>query len=262
MTRVEIAPGLRLNVQEFGEGEPVIFIHGGSMTHEVWDHQMAMLATSFRVISYDFRGVGDSDCPRSGYSVDVFAEDLRLLMKALDLESAAIVGYALGAHIALRFVRDYSELVSRLVLIAGAPWFVRDAGGGLPPELWQKMQHRSMVDRAAADLALIDGELFLDPPSEAMRLWLAQMAFSWPLPVFAALAPTLRTLDHDPYLPDITVPTLLLHGRYDKKTPFEGGEYLAKRIPAAQLVALEHSAHIPILEEVDAVNSALLEFLS
>ena len=42
MTRVEIALGLRLNVQEFGEGEPVIFIHGGSMTHEVWDHQMAV----------------------------------------------------------------------------------------------------------------------------------------------------------------------------------------------------------------------------
>lgn len=261
MSLVEIAPGLRLNVQEYGAGEPVILIHGGSMTHDVWDHQAAALATEFRVISYDFRGVGGSDRPASGYSVDIFADDLRQLMLALGIDSAAIVGYALGFHVALRLLRDAPELASRLVLIAGAPWFVKDTGGGLPPELWQKMQRRSMTDRGAADLALIDGELFLHPPSEGMRLWLAQMAFSWPLPMFAALAPTLRTVNHDAYLTDIDAPTLVIHGRHDKKTPFEGGQYLADRIPGAQLLALENSAHAPILEEVEAVNSALLDFL-
>ncbi|MFT3888931.1 MAG: alpha/beta fold hydrolase [Arachnia sp.] len=261
MALVEIAPGLRLNVQEYGSGEPVILIHGGSMTHEVWDHQMAALAPEFRVIAYDFRGVGGSDRSRSGYDVDTLADDLRRLILALGLESAAVVGYALGAHVALRLVRDAPEVVSRLVLIAGAPWFVKDAGGGLPPELWRKMQRRSMTDRAAADLALIDGELFLHPPSEGMRLWLAQMAFQWPLPMFAALAPTLSAVDHDAALPDIAVPTLVIHGRHDTKTPVEGGEHLARRIPGARLVVLEDSAHAPILEDVERVNDLLLGFL-
>lgn len=261
MPLVEIAPALRLHVQEYGTGAPVILIHGGSMTHAVWEHQVAALATEFRVIAYDFRGVGGSDRPSGGYSVDTFADDLRRLIGALGVEPVAVVGYALGAHVALRLMRDAPELVSRLVLIAGAPWFVKDAGGGLPPELWKKMQQRSMTDRAAADLALIDGELFLHPPSEGMRLWLAQMAFSWPLPMFAALAPTLRTVDHDAYLADIAVPTLVIHGRHDKKTPFEGGEYLTNRIPGARLVALDNSAHAPILEEVDLVNAALRDFL-
>lgn len=262
MSLVEVAPGVRLQVEQEGAGDPVILVQGGGMTHAVWDHQVPALSREFRTVTYDFRGTGRSDRAPGGYSVDVFAEDLKHLMSVLDIERATIVGYALGAHVAFRLAAISPESVGRLVLVAGAPWFVNPGdGGGLPPELWARMKSQSSTDRAQADLALIDHELFHRPPSEGMRLWCAQMAFTWPLPVFTQLAATLSEVNHVDGLASIDVPTLVVHGRHDCKTPYEGALYLAERIRGARLVTMEDSAHCPPLEEVEAFNSVLLEFL-
>lgn len=262
MSFVEVAPDVRLYVEEDGDGRPVILIHGGSMTHSGWDHQVPALSREFRTITYDFRGIGRSDRPSHGYSIDVFAEDLQMLIEELGATGAAVVGYALGAHVALRLVATAPHLVSRLVLVSAAPWFVNaDGDGGFPPELWAEMKRRAATDRAQADLALIDGQYFHRPASEGMRLWCAQMAFTWPLPVFEQLAATLPEINHDAALGAIDVPTLIIHGRHDRKNRYEGGAYLAGKIRGARMVTMEESAHCPLLEEVQDFNTVLLDFL-
>jgi pimeloyl-ACP methyl ester carboxylesterase len=87
------------------------------------------------------------------------------------------------------------------------------------------------------------------------------MAAEWPLPVFAQLAETLHDLDHSAVLASIDVPVLLLHGRHDGKTRYDGAEYLLEHLPRARLVTLEGSAHCPHLEEPGAFTDALLAFL-
>ena len=263
MNLVEVAPGVRLYVRQFGEGEPVVLIHGGSMTGDGWDHQVGALAPYYRVITYDFRGVGRSDCPPSGYSVDTLVEDLLGLIGALGLGKVRLVGYALGAHIALRLVAVAPHLVSRLALVSAAPWFVRPGGqGGFPPELWQAMQDRAALDRGQADLELMDEKYFHAPPSEGMRLWCARMAFAWPAAVFNELAQSLPSVNHEATLGNIQSPTLVVHGRHDRKNQYAGGKFLADRIPRARFVTMEESAHCPLWEEVGRFNEVLLEFLA
>ena len=87
------------------------------------------------------------------------------------------------------------------------------------------------------------------------------MAGEWPLPVFVQLAATLHEVDHRDALGSIDVPVLLLHGRHDRKTRYEGACYLARHLTDARLMTLERSAHCPHLEEPDAFNRALLSFL-
>src|SRR5690606_37600244 len=102
MTKIPLATDVALEVQEFGSGDPVVFLHGGAMNHRVWDHQAAAIMDTHRSLAVDLRGAGNSDKPPEGYSVDIFAEDIAALAAALDLHRPTIVGHGLGAHVALR----------------------------------------------------------------------------------------------------------------------------------------------------------------
>jgi non-heme chloroperoxidase len=264
VTLVPLDTGAALEVQEYGAGPPVVFVHGGAMTHRVWDHQLAAAMRSHRAVAYDLRGTGGSDKPPSGYSVDVFADDLAALVETLGLQRPAIVGHGLGAHVALRLAATRPEHAGRLVLAAAAPWFVgdRDAGGGgFPDDLWERIQAGAGLDRAQADLDLIDGAFFHREPGEALRAWCLQMALEWPLPVFVQLAASLGEVDHRDALGAIEAPVLLIHGRHDRKTRYEGAAYLAERLPDARLVTFEDSAHCPHVEEPQRFNAVLLDFL-
>lgn len=264
MARIALGTGVALEVEEFGSGPAVVLLHGGAMTHRVWEHQAAALMSRYRSVTVDLRGAGGSDKPPTGYSVDVFAADVAAVVDVLGLERPVVVGHGLGSHVALRLAATRPGLVRALCLAAASPWFVGDrdaAAGGFPDELWERMRSDAARNRAQADLDLIDREFFHREPGEALRAWCLQMAWEWPLPVFAQLAPTLRDLDHRETLASIAVPVLLLHGRHDRKTRFEGAEYLRQHLPDAMLVTLEESAHCPHLEEPEAFNEALLAFL-
>lgn len=264
MARIPLTTGVALEVEEFGSGPPVVLLPGGAMTHRVWDHQAAALMWRYRSIAVDHRGSGGSDRPPSGYSVDLLAADVAALLETLELEQAVLVGHGLGSHVALRLTATRPELVRALALAAAAPWFVGDRGtrgGGFPVELWERMQRGVARNRAQADLDLIDGAFFHESPGEALRLWLFAMAAEWPLPVFVQLAQTLGGVDHRNVLGMIEIPVLLLHGRHDRKTRYEGAEYLARHVPDARLVTFDRSAHCPHLEEPEAFNRELLRFL-
>ena len=265
MARVALSTGVALEVEQFGAGPPVVLVPGGAMTHRVWDHQVGALRHHYRSLAVDLRGSGASDKPPSGYSVDLFAADLAALVEELRLERPVVVGHGLGSHVALRLAASQPGLVAGLALVAAAPWFVgerQDAAGGFPDDLWKRMQGGAARNRAQADLDLIDEAFFHGDLGEGMRLWCLGMAAEWPLAVFAQLAETLHRLDHRDVLASIDVPVLLLHGRHDEKTRYDGATYLLEHLPRARLVTLERSAHCPHLEEPDGVNAALLEFLA
>jgi non-heme chloroperoxidase len=262
-TRVEVEPGVCLHVQQFGSGEPVVFVHAGGMTHAAWDHQVGALASQFRTIAYDFRGVGASDVPPTGYSIDALAQDLRRLIERLELSTPMMVAHGVGAHVALRLVSGCPGLIDRLVLVSAAPWSVGDRGaeGGISQSLWETMQAGLAVDRAQADLDLIDQQYFHRPPSEGMRLWCLNMASQWPLGVLRQLIDSMSAIDHRAALPHMDLPVLVAHGRHDRKNRYEGGVYLAEHLPHASLVTFEESAVCPQLEEVRRFNGILSEFL-
>lgn len=264
MSRVVLGSGVGLEVQDLGAGRPVVFLPGGAMTHRVWDHQVAGLMGEVRCLAVDPRGCGRSDVPNGDYSVDVYADDVADLAATLGLGGVIVVGHGLGAHVALRTFARHRGLLAGLVLISAAPWFVGERGdqaGGFPDDLWATMRTTAMEDRANADLRLIDDTFFHRAPSEAMRFWCLSMALEWPLPVFAALAPTLAAVDHRELLGEVDVPVLLLHGRHDTKMRYEGAIELVEALSDARLVTLEDSAHVPHLEQPTEVTEAIADFL-
>ena len=114
---------LSLHIVQWGEqGSPIVCVHGLTANAFFFQSLVDKLAPHHRVIAYDLRGRGDSDKPRSGYSVPVHAADLHALIEALHVEHPVLVGHSLGALIALYYAAHYPTPLSKLVLIdAGAP---------------------------------------------------------------------------------------------------------------------------------------------
>jgi pimeloyl-ACP methyl ester carboxylesterase len=157
MPYIEVAPDIRLSYEDFGDGPPIVFTHAGLTTHKMWDHQVAALAARFRTVAYDWRGVGASDKPRGSYSVDTLVADLSALITGLNLGRATLVGHGVGTHVALLATAIHPELVARLVLVSGAPWFKgdREAEGGFSLEFteWFNAQMAGLLaPQASASL--------------------------------------------------------------------------------------------------------------
>jgi pimeloyl-ACP methyl ester carboxylesterase len=268
MNYVEVAEGVRLYVEDFGEGAPIVLICGGNLTHQSWESQVAALASEFRTVSFDWRGTGASDKPRGGYTGDIAAADLRALIERLALPPAVLVGHGLGAHLALLVAYAAPQLVKGLLLTSAAPWFSgeRDGmAGGVTEDFLRFMISQRAGNRIGVPYAETCYELganwvFHRKQSPGVYQAMLEQALAWPQYVLNAYAESMRVIDHRPHLASLRCPVVIVQGRHDRKQRYEGAVHMARMIPGARLVTLENSATMANIEEVDAFNRAVAEF--
>ena len=114
----EARDGTEIYTKIWGQGRPVILIHGWPLSVDSWDDQaMAIAEQGFQVIAYDRRGFGRSGQPWDGYEYDTLSDDLADIMEATKAKDATIVGYSMGLHHPLNVLtHKYFEigLASRL----------------------------------------------------------------------------------------------------------------------------------------------------
>ncbi len=271
MNHVAVQEDVRLYCEDFGEGTPILFICGGNLTHQSWDSQVAALAGSFRTITFDWRGTGSSDKPRNQYNSDVVVQDVVALINKLELAPAVLVGHGLGAHIALLTTYGRPDLVRGLFLTAAAPWFSgeRDAQiGGVSQEFLRFMISQVSsngsglrVPYAQTCYELGENWVFHHRQSPGVYQAMLDQALAWPQYVLNAYANSMREIDHRERLPLLRCPTLIAQGRHDRKQRYEGAVYMSKMIPGARLHTFEESATMTNIEEVEAFNQTLSEFV-
>ena len=169
-----LANGIQLHYQQFGEGPPVVMIHGITGNLAVWHLEIVpALMSEYRITTYDLRGHGYSDVPPTGYTTADHATDLKHLLDTLGIPRAHVVGHSFGADIALHFTILFPERVDRLVLVEpgiAALTFLREhedwigwkywrdklALGGvtIPPEKWCDAEY---LMRASVGLPMLFG---------------------------------------------------------------------------------------------------------
>jgi pimeloyl-ACP methyl ester carboxylesterase len=271
MNYVLVSEDVKLYVEDFGEGTPILFICGGNLTHRSWDSQVAALAGPFRTITFDWRGTGLSDKPRQGYNSNVAVQDVVTLTEKLDVAPAVLVGHGLGAHIALLTTYVRPDLVRGLYLTAAAPWFSGERDGqigGVSEEFLRFMISQASsngsglrVPYAQTCYELGENWVFHHRQSPGVYQAMLDQALAWPQYVLNAYASSMREIDHRERLPLLRCPTLIAQGRHDRKQRYEGAVYMARMIPGARLQTFEESATMTNLEEVEAFNQALAEFV-
>src|SRR6476469_895085 len=111
---------VQLSYKDYGQGKPIVLIHGWPLSKEMWEYQIDDLVDAgFRVIKYDRRSFGKSSKPWNDYDYDTLTADLHSIMETLDLKDATLVGFSMGGGEAIRYISKYgSDRVSKLVLIS------------------------------------------------------------------------------------------------------------------------------------------------
>ena len=272
MPMIEARDGTRLYVKTWGEGRPVVLIHGWPLSADSWDPITHALAENgFQAIAYDRRGFGRSDQPSGGYDYDTFADDLAAVIEAITGgREAALVGFSMGGGEVARYLsRHRGRGVSRVALISSVvPYMAQteDNPNGVPDDVFAQMTESMLEDRAAFMASFFRdfyGVGLISKPvsDEVLRL-------SWNSAMMAGLRPTLlaaqsfATTDFRTDLKDFTVPTLVIHGTADKTVPIDAtAREVARAVPHAQLVEYDGEPHGVFATATDRLREDLLAFL-
>jgi pimeloyl-ACP methyl ester carboxylesterase len=253
--------GLKIRYEEQGQGDAVLLIMGLGCPGRVWGYQVRALAKKFRVITFDNRGVGGSDKPADGYSIEAMAKDAVGLLSALGAPAAHVVGLSMGGAIAQRLAIDFPEVVRKLVLVG--TWAKTQAFGRDLLGAWREIAEHCGVE-VLTRLTLTQ---YLTPSCfeeqaevvEALR----QEFLAEPQPVHGYIGQNLACEGHSALagLGGIRSETLVVVGRRDGQTPVGAASELASNIPNARLEVLSGLGHGLVWENPTAFNDLLLSFL-
>ncbi len=263
--RMLLPNGMHLAYIDMGdpEGPPVVLIHGYTDNARDWVPLIPHLSKKFRLIVVDIRGHGRSDKPECCYARIDFAYDIKLLLDALHIQQADVVGHSLGSMITQVLAEEWPQRVRRVVLISST------AGPrpGSPPK-------KPAFD-FAADIRKLKEPV--DPDSPFMVAWWdspkpvdpefirRQRRDSARIPLavwLAVLDQGASFTDLQRNLPKLTAPALLIWGSDDPIMEEEGRQTLREGLPSAKVSVFDGLGHNPFWEDPRAVADVINPFLS
>ena len=249
-----------VQVVRTGSGPPVVLLHCLGVDHRLWDATVAALADSFELIAYDLPGHGRTPVPSHSYSIEDLADQLAELLDRESIGRAHVAGISLGGLIAQQVAAAYPERVDRLVLIDTTPRYT--------DELRRMWVERAGVARASGVAALTEGLLKIwftpgfvaaDPPAvRYVRDCFARTSGEG----YALACGALGAADLEPVIGAIRARTLVVCGDQDIPSFLDAARHLHEVIPDSRLEWLSPAAHASVLEQPEAFNRLLREFLS
>jgi pimeloyl-ACP methyl ester carboxylesterase len=259
METIEVQ-GLPIAFERAGDGPPLLLLHCLPGDRRIWRRQVEDLADEFQVIAWDAPGCGRSAALAGDFGTGDVARHLIGFIRALGLQRPHVLGLSWGAGVALELYRQESAIPGTLILASGyAGW-----AGSLPADA--RNQRLAAYLRAA--------EM---PGEEVMRSWapgffsatasaelteeVVPIASEYDPRVLSSLARSFAETDLREMLPTIDIPTLLLYGDADTRSPSYVAEALHKAIPGSTLVLMPGVGHISNVEAPERFNAEVRNFL-
>ena len=252
--------GIRLSYVEIGdpEGAPLLLLHGYTDSSRVWTILAPWLA-GHRILIPDQRGHGASDAPESRYAMADFAADARLLLDAMGVGRAAVVGHSMGSIVAQRVGAEHPRRVGRLVLIRSTtrgPVGARD-------ELWTAIMHlREPIADNQEFLRQWGPESSPTPVDPALSAYYEPEIAATPARVWRAVIRELADVPAGQRAADVAAPVLILSGGRDDLFPDEHHRSLISAYPGAEAHVFADLGHNLILERPEVVGPVLAAFLA
>jgi len=246
-----------------GVGHPLVLIRGLGSNADHWYPQIPAFSSSFRVISYDNRGIGRSDKPDTPCTISMMAEDTAALMDAVGIPKAHIMGLSMGGMVAQELALRFPHKVHGLVLAC------THCGGAkaVPPSEEIRALFSEFIATASPEAARKAGKcLFaahtLSKAPEIVREY-QQISARFPPEAKVLLQQWGAIKEHDTWdrLHRIKAPTLVITGAEDLLIAPENSKVLAERIPEAQLSIIPGGGHQFLVEQAHTANKAVLMFL-
>lgn len=276
--RLRMKDGTEIYVKSWGDaGRPVVLTHAWPLSADIWDLQAEALATAgYRVFAYDRRGFGRSGKPPSGYDFDTFADDLAVLIRELNLQDAALVGYSMGGGEVVRYLSRHGGrgIVKAGFVGAAASYLLKtpDNPDGIDAAVFEGIKQGVRKDRAGFLAGLLK-DVFFDTSKpatnpvtpQALQRWLDVALQASPEATLACVD-AFNATDFRPELASVRVPALVIHGLADIPVPIALGRATARGIPGSKMIEYDGMyggvSHGLVITEADRVTRDLKNFLA
>ncbi len=248
------ANGLNIHYEEWGTGEPLLLLHGATVTHAMWAPVVPALAQHYRVIAPDLRGHGRTDNPTAEFTYRLLADDTAAFITALGLEQPNVCGWSDGGQVALELGMRYPSL-ARSLIVGAAQYTYPDnyqAAMGLMGFMAPGVVLFDQTERAAP--GFLDMVLSLHCPTHGAgyeETLLTQLCSMYLTPLNYTPADFAR----------IIRPTLIVNGDRDWGIPLEEAVGLYRQIPLAELAVVSRGDHALPTSRPDLFAATVLDFL-
>jgi 3-oxoadipate enol-lactonase len=226
----------------------------------MWQPQMAALEARFTVLRFDTRGHGGSDAPAGAYTFEQMTDDAIGLLDALKIERTHFVGLSMGGMIGQHLALKASGRIDRLVLA--------DTTSRMPTEaqpLWAE-RIRIAGEQGMAPLVQPTLERWFTAPWRAahpeVMTRIGGLIGSTPVAGYIGCAQAIAGIDVTDRLHEVKAPTLVIVGDQDVGTPPAMSQAIAAAIPGARLEIVPDASHLSNIEQAEAFNKLLLDFLT
>ena len=255
------ANGIEMNYEMQGEGKNLVLIHGYSDNLNMWYNQVPEFSKHYQVLSLDVRGFGKSEIGKAPYSMEICADDFYELLRALNIQSACLVGYSMGGRIGLSFTLKHADMVRGLVFANSG------VGGETTPEVEEarKMMLEVLkqgdieaiaemmaVASFSPDLKEKDPEIFKKYKEIKMQ--------NDPAPYVSIMESLFAAIENPPDLSQVKCPVLIIAGENDGFMPLDVAQSMKNAMPQAVLKVLP-TGHASAIEAPEEFNAAVMEFL-
>ena len=234
------ANGISIHYAVYGQGSPVILLHGGLANADYWGNQIKALAPHYMVIVMDSRGHGRTTRDSRPYGYDLMADDVVALTDVLKVPKADIVGWSDGAILGLDLAMRHPDRVGKVFAFAA-----NTVTSGVKDDVEKNPTFTAFIERAGHEY-----QAYSATPKE-YEAFVAQISKMW------ASQPNWT----DAQLKAITAPVLVADGDHDEAIKREHTEYIAATIPGAGLLILPNTSHFAFLQDPELFNFAVLHFL-
>jgi non-heme chloroperoxidase len=263
---VRTGDGAALFYRDWGEGRPLLFLAGWTLSSEMWGYQMEPLCRrGYRCIAHDRRAHGRSSDPGKGFDFDTLADDLAAVIEHLDLEDVTLVGHSFASGEMVRYLtRHGAGRIAKLVFLAPAaiPFLLKTADNpiGIDAAVFEQLRQAFASDFAG--WARANAEPYFTPgTSPAAADWTIRMMTETSLLAAVELNKIQSSTDFRPELARIDRPALIVHGDRDASAPLElTGRPAAALIPSARLEVYGGGPHGLYFTHAKRLNEDIARF--
>ncbi len=251
--------GLSLAYRRTGHGPPVMFVHGGVEDSRAWTPQLDALSDEFTVIAWDEPGAGGSQDVPDEFGLADYADCLAAVVRALVGSPTPVVGISWGTTVILEVYRRHPAVVRSMVLADGyAGW--RGSLGAEEADARLAGVRAALAEPDDAFDPTLPGLFAGQPPASVVSLMAAMAADVRRHSMLTALT-AMAHADLTEVLPTVRVPTQLIWGALDARSPLSVAREFERRVPGATLAVIPDCGHVSNLEAPGPFNDLVRGFL-
>ena len=254
------ANGIDVNYLVEGEGPWLTLSHSLACNLHMWDEEAKRLSRRYKVLRYDTRGHGGSGAPAGAYTLELLADDLHALLRALGAQSTHFVGLSMGGMIGQTFALKYPGVFTSLALCDTTSRYPADAAG-VWAERIKTVEAQGMEPLVEPTLARWFTEPFRKARPEIVARIAAQIAAT-PVPGYVGCCYAIPKINLAARLKEIRCPILVIVGEQDAGTPVAMAREIHEHAPGSKLAILPSAAHLSNLEQPEGFDQALAGLLA